>query len=116
MASSTNIYTISLPSHDDQTANQFLGQVVNSTSGGADLAGAAVKVIGVLQNDPDTGQAASVMVLGRTKAISGASVTLGAEVEVDSAGKFIDLASGIAAGVALEATGAADEIFSVLLV
>lgn len=116
MASSTNIFTISLPSHDDQSANQFLGQVVNATSGGADLAGAAAKIIGVLQNDPNTGQAASVMVNGRTKAISGAAVTLGAEVEVDAGGKFIDFSAGIKAGVALEATGAADEIFSVLLV
>lgn len=116
MASSTNIWTLTLASHDDQTANQYLAQVVNATSGGADAAGAAAKVLGVLQNAPDTGQAASVQVHGQTKAITGAAVTLGAQVEVDANAKFIDLSAGEPVGIALEASAGADEIISVVLI
>lgn len=79
------------------------------------LADAGEAVFGILQNKPNTGEAAEIMNKGVTKAIAGASVTLFARVEVGTSGRLINLASGIPVGFALEA-GAADEIITVLLV
>lgn len=52
--------------------------------------------IGVLQNDPtaDTGNAATVMVDGVTKAIAGAAIPFGAEVVVGSDGRFLAANAG----------------------
>lgn len=116
MAFETNVYTMTLPAHDDLSGSQYLCITVNGTSGNADVAGAGAKCIGVLQNEPSTGQAASVRVMGITKAISGAAVTVGDAVASDAAGKVVTQATtAVTVGVALEAAGGADEIISVLL-
>lgn len=114
MANSTNIWTTTLPAAGDLSSSQYLGLV--ATGGEAAVAGAGDKIVGVLQNNPDAaGKAASVMVHGLTKAISGAAVTAGVEVEVDAAGKFITLSAGESVGFAKDAAAGADSIFSVIL-
>ena len=115
MATSTNIWSATRPAGADLSAAQYLG-VVLDTSGRAVVAGAGDKILGVLQNDPDAvGKAASVMVHGQSKVVSGAAVTAGVELEVDAAGKFITLATGVSVGFALETAAGANAIISAVL-
>lgn len=83
-------------------------------AGIADEGGAAV---GVLQNKPQvTGQAATVGIFGVSIVRSGGAVAAGESVSVDSTGRGVAASAGTAAvGVAVEAAGDADELFSVLL-
>lgn len=48
--------------------------------------GSASSVKGVLQNDPDTGQAAIVRVLGSTKVVAGAAISVGDLLSVSTGG------------------------------
>ena len=113
MASSTNIWTTSLDAGADLSSSQYLGIV--PTAGAAALAGAAVKILGVLQNEPASGQAASVMVVGRTKGISGAAIVAGVELEMNASAKFITLAAGESVGFATSAATGADEVIDLIL-
>jgi hypothetical protein len=87
------------------------GQVVIASAAGE-------KVLGVLQNKPNTGEVADVMLIGVTKLISGAAVTAGALVMTDANAKAITAATtgSTIAGWALETagSGAADVITVVL--
>jgi hypothetical protein len=85
------------------------GKAVVSTAAGA-------KVVGVLQNKPVSGAAATVAVLGKTKAIVGASVTAGDLIMTDSAGKCITAATtgSTIAGWA-EVGGAADGVVATII-
>jgi len=113
MAVETPLFPITLESTGDYTGNQFLAMV--ATAGKATLAGAGVKILGVLQNKPDTGQAALIECYGVTKGISGAAITAGVELEVNASGKFITLAAGISVGYALTAAAGADDVFTLVL-
>lgn len=77
------------------------------------------KVVGILQNKPNDGEAADVGIFGMTKAIAGAtSVVAGGEVMVDSSGCLIAYASAAgryAVGVAMENVAAVGEAFSLFL-
>ena len=114
MALETPIWNLSLEAASDLSSNQYYAAVVNS-SGKAALAGAGAKIIGVIQNAPIAGEAAAVMVLGRTKGIAGAAVTTGNELEIDANGRFIPLSTGTSVGFALEDATAAGDIISVVL-
>lgn len=106
MALSTAFFPLSLPAAADYSTKQYFAVV--ATGGVATLAGAAVKILGVLQDKPDTaGKACTVEVYGRTKGVVGAAVVAGVELEVDASAKFITLAAGVSVGYALSA-GAAD--------
>lgn len=99
----------------DLSAAQFLA--VNLDGGaGVVLCGAGEKALGFLQNKPVAGEAATVMIHGLTKAVSGAAVTAGSPVEIDAAGKVIDEDSGVVVGIARTGSSGADEIISVYLV
>lgn len=99
----------------DLSTHQFKALSPGTNEGEADLSDATAPFLGVLQNSPELGHAVEVMNKGVTKAISGAAVTLHAEVEVDATGRFVDLAAGTAVGIAFSAAGAADETITVLL-
>lgn len=73
-------------------------------------------VIGVLQNNPSSQQAATVAFIGRSKVKCGAAVTAGGYITSNASGKAIDAGSGdMVIGRALEATNAEDEVFQALL-
>lgn len=97
----------------DLSAAQYHAVKVDA-NGQAALAGAGEDAIGILQNVPQAGQAATVMMLGVTKAIYGGTVTAGQKVMVDANGKIVpyaDAAAGstnYAIGKALT-SGSADE-------
>jgi hypothetical protein len=115
----------------DLSTKQYYAVKLNS-SAAAVLAGAGEFAVGILQNNPGNGQAASIATVGAiSKAIAGGSITAGATVAVDSSGKLVDateakvntsdagsstdavIASNVI-GVALAAASSGD-IFPVLL-
>lgn len=114
MALETPIWNLSLEAGADLSSNQYYAIDLNS-SGQAVLAGAGAKIVGVVQNAPVSGEAATVMVLGRSKGIAGAAVTAGAELEIDASGRFITLSTGTSVGFALESATQAGDIISVVL-
>ena len=115
MAYEVPLEVLTLAAGADLSANQYYAVKVNA-SGQIVLAGAGENAIGILQDKPTSGQVGTVMALGISKAIYGASVTAGQNLAADASGKLVP-ASGEAAviGVALE-SGSANEIHSVLLV
>ena len=101
----------------DLTGSQF--RFVKLDSAGKVVAVAAITDIpvGVLQNNPASGQAAEVVVLGGTKLRAAAAIALPALIGVDTAGKGKKIAAGTdgtqyIVGQADEAAGGADELVS----
>ena len=109
--------TISLPAAADLSAKQYYFVAVD-TDGKAALTGDDGNPIGVLQNKPTAGQAATICVFGVTKLYIGTESGLGAGYNVgcdsNSAGKVSDTAS-FRMGGALEDPTADGDIVSVLL-
>lgn len=113
MAVENPLFTITLAAGADLSAKQFLAVV--PTAGKAAVAGAGVKCLGVLQNKPTADQAATVVVHGITKAIAGAAITAGAQVEVNAQGEFITLNTGVSVGFALDAAAGDGSVFTLCL-
>lgn len=77
---------------------------------------AVVDAIGVLQNKPNSGQAASVAITGESKVVAGAAITQGVNVTTNASGRAIVAASGDwTIGQAAEAAGADGEVIRVVL-
>jgi len=78
---------ITLPAGADLSTKQYYFVKVNS-SGQAVLCSAATdRPIGVLQNTPESGEEASVLVVGGTKVVASASLDEGTLIGTTSAGK-----------------------------
>lgn len=74
----------------DLSAKQYFGIIVDSTGKAALGAGAAGEAfVGVLQNDPTSGQAAAIRTLGPTPVQCGGVFAAGDLLSLDSAGKFV---------------------------
>ena len=74
------------------------------------------KAIGVLQNDPLSGAVADVCIGGISKAVAGASITLGAALMSDTSGRVITQTSpgtNPLVGWALNQATAANQIISI---
>ena len=117
MAFQENQLTITLEAAADLSAKQYYFVAVD-TDGMAALTGDDGNPIGVLQNKPTAGQAATICVYGVTKLYIGTESGLGAGYNVgcdsNSAGKVSDTAS-FRMGVALEDPAADGDIVAVLL-
>jgi len=117
MAFSENMQTISLVAGEDLSSSQYYFVAVD-TSGQAVLTGDDGNPIGVVQNKPESGQAATIAIAGVTKLYIGTESGLGAGYNVgcdsNSAGKVSDTGS-FRMGVALEDPTADGDIVSVLL-
>lgn len=87
--------------------------------GGAALinpGGASVPIIGILQNNPQQGEAGSVMVQGVSKALAAGAFNIGDVLMVNSAGAFLKATStnyGVAQALEKAAIG---DVTTVLLV
>lgn len=115
MAHELPVQNTSLIAGADLSAKQFYAVKINS-SGQIVLAGAGENAIGILQDEPASGQVGNVMVLGESMAIYGGTVTAGQNLAVDAAGKLVT-AGGSAAVVALaKEGGAAGEVHTVYVV
>jgi hypothetical protein len=117
MAFQENQLTITLEAAADLSAKQYYFVAVD-TDGKAALTGDDGNPIGVLQNKPTAGQAATICVYGVTKLYIGTESGLGAGYNVgcdsNSAGKVSDTGS-FRMGVALEDPAADGDIVAVLL-
>ncbi len=112
MAYQSVLSTISLESAANLTAKQYFFVKVDS-NGKAALAGDGENAVGVLQNDPNTGEAAAIAVSGVTKVVAGGNITTGAAVAANADGEAVTATSGeFILGVALEA-GADGRIISI---
>jgi hypothetical protein len=115
MATEEKLSCISLNAGEDLSASQYKAVKIDS-DGNAVLAGAGEKSVGVLQDKPlDIGHAGAVGFNGITKAIAGAAITAGSEVEVGTDGKLITLDTGVSLGTATTSAGADGEQFSLLI-
>lgn len=114
MAYEIIVQNITLPAGANLSENQYFAVTVDSESN-AVLAGAGEVAIGILQNDPNEDEAATIMTYGLTKAVFGDTVANGAIVTPDADGKLVTSTTGDReVGIAIEG-GAADEIGTVLL-
>jgi len=114
MAFENPVLVLSLPAAADLSSSQHF--IVKTSSGTAALAGAGDVAMGVLQNDPVSGEAASIMVAGVSRLVAGAVIAEGAQVAADANGKGRTATTGdIVLGIALEAAGADGDIIPLLL-
>tara|TARA_Y100000310_G_scaffold78084_1_gene74714 strand:+ start:6314 stop:6691 length:378 start_codon:yes stop_codon:yes gene_type:complete len=76
-------------------------------------------LVGVLTNQPESGEFGAIKFLGVQKVVTGAAVTAGAMLTTNASGRAIDITSGseeMTFGRALEASGAdGDEVEAVLI-
>ncbi|MCL4715471.1 MAG: hypothetical protein KJZ75_11220 [Hyphomonadaceae bacterium] len=86
MAGEANLVCITRIAGADLSAKQYTAVKQNS-SGQVVAAGAGEKALGILQNKPTSGQAATVAVGGVSKWIAGGVVAPDAEVAADADGK-----------------------------
>lgn len=84
-----NHHSLSLVAAADLSAKQYRAVKVDS-NGKAAVAGAGEAAIGILQNDPISGQAATVATVGaRSKALAGGNITAGNYVAADANGAVV---------------------------
>jgi hypothetical protein len=96
-------------------SGQFLAVYVSAARTVAAVATEGVAMYGILQNTPALGQAADVAIVGVSKMVAGAAITAGAELMTDANGRLIAWVGGsdyVKVGRALEAAGAANDIFT----
>lgn len=111
---------ITLPAGGDLSSSQYYFVKVNS-SGQAVLCSAATdKPIGVLQNDPASGEEASIVVVGGTKLVTNAACDEGTVVGTASSGKGAPYVAGTdttkyIVGSVILASGADGEIATVIV-
>lgn len=90
--------------------------VKDNGSGAAVLCGAGESPLGVLMNDPTSGQPATIQHGGTVKVMAGAAVTVGAKVASDASARVVTATSGThPVGTALEAASGAGAIIAVKL-
>lgn len=107
-------FSMTLVAGADLSALQHTGVKVNA-SGQAVTTANGDDIIGVLQNKPTSGQAATIVTSGVSMMKAGASVTAGDAAAVDANGEVITATTGDAIiGTVLE-TGAVNELVAVHL-
>jgi hypothetical protein len=131
MSFQSNGVDISLLAAADLTSSQYLAIKVDA-NGKAALAGAGESCIGILQNNPNSGQPATVRVAGVSKMVASGALTAGALIASDGAGKAKAAVKGTTntsdagaandpaigsdvLGILLKSAGGANEIVPVLV-
>jgi len=105
MSYGNNIRSLAFAADADLSAHQF--KVVELTATGVNLA-TARQGFGVLQNIPQSGEAATVQVDGETKLIAGGTIARGNHLTANSGGAVVAVASATLTpytviGIAVEA-------------
>jgi len=114
---------VTLEAAADLSALQYTFVKLDSSGKAAAVSATSDTAIGILQNDPTSGQEAEVLVVGGSKLVAGGAVTEGALVGTSAAGKGSALTpSGTAGasiprffGVALTEASAANELFTIVV-
>jgi hypothetical protein len=110
-----------LTANSDLSAKQFYGVKLLSTAGKTDLISTSVlvsTVVGVLQNNPKSGDAAEVAVSGIAKGIAGTSlIVIGSLLAFNTTGKLVNSTTDNiqVVGKSLTKATASNDIISVLL-
>jgi hypothetical protein len=109
-------FSFTLVAGEDLTSSQFCAVDVEVSTGNVILPTKGERAIGVIQNKPDDGEAATIVVTGVTKVLVGVGgLIAGNNVTVDDDGTIIQAASGDRClGIALS-TGAEASLQTVLL-
>lgn len=91
--------------------------VTLESDGQVDLADAAgERCLGIVENDPASGEAATIVMSGKTRITCGGTVAAGAQLQTDASGTAITAASGdVSMGYALEA-GVAGQVIAMELI
>ncbi len=90
--------------------------VIVSASEQVNVAGVAASAIGVLQNKPNTGQAAEVVAAGVSNVIASAAITAGTDLATAANGKVAAATAGQnVVGKAIQAASNDDDIISALI-
>ena len=115
MSTELNLVTLTRPAGADLSASQY--RFVEQTNTGAvtvcDTAGE--KALGVLQNDPALGQAATIAYGGIVRVEAGGVIAIGDNIATDALGRAVNATNGqTILGEAMSATSAAGQIVSVL--
>ena len=120
VSNSLNVADLALKATVTFAAKQYFGCVAHTVAGEATLAGANAALLGVVQNKPAAGEAASIRTARgvTTLASCGAAVTAGDRIITDGNGQFITAAGAAqkVCGVALSSTTAINELFEMMLV
>jgi len=113
---SNGLRPFSMEASGDLSTKQYHGIKINSSSQVEPVSSINDAFVGVLQTVTDTqGRAVSIASKGRSKAIAGAVVIAGAELECNSVGRFITLTSGRKVGTAMNGASAAGVEFTINL-
>jgi len=122
MTTEQSIWRESFEAAEDLSDYQFHFVVLNS-SGKVRLPDSEDEVaIGILQNAPESGQAAEVMIIGKSKCVANAALAIGKFVKPEyvgaaDAGKADDAGTwwDTARGMVVESAGAEDDLCAVVL-
>jgi hypothetical protein len=105
-------------------AVRYTGAKIGASQNGCDkITTTAQFPLGIIQNDPKLNQGATIRPAGRSLAVAGAAITLGARLVFDSSGRVITYTRGgtwsatavYTIGVALSAAANANELIEVLI-
>jgi hypothetical protein len=108
-------FSYTLVAAADLSASQFRFIDIDATGKGA-VPGAGGRVVGVRNNKPKSGEAATVVGSGISIVEAGDVVTVGGSVSTDNVGRVVDAATAdLIAGIALESASAAGQFIAVLL-
>lgn len=109
-------FSFTLPADTDMSATQYLAVDVNSTGEAIVPTGAGDRIVGIRQNKPVAGEAATIVHSGISLWTAGGVVTTGDLVSTDAAGKAKTAAStDLKQGIALQTSANDGELIAVLL-
>jgi hypothetical protein len=113
-------FKITLEAGEDLSSKQYYFVKLNATGKAIVCAGVTDKPVGVLQNDPTSGQAAEVVVVGLTKVSTNAALAIADLIGTSADGQAAAYVAGTdttkyVVGTILVTSGGADEVTSALV-
>lgn len=113
-------FKITLEAGEDLSSKQYYFVKLNASGKAIVCAGVTDKPVGVLQNDPTSGQAAEVVVVGLTKVSTNAALAIADLIGTSADGQAAAYVAGTdttkyVVGTILVTSGGADEVTSALV-
>jgi len=113
-------FKITLEAGADLSSSQYNFVKLNSSGKAVECAAVTDKPVGVLQNNPISGQAAEIVVVGLTKVSTNAALAIGDLVGTSSDGQAAAYVAGTdttkyVVGQAMVTSGGADEITTIMV-
>jgi len=113
-------FKITLEAGADLSSSQYNFVKLNSSGKAVECSAVTDKPVGVLQNNPTSGQAAEIVVVGLTKVSTNAALAIGDLVGTSSDGQAAAYVAGTdttkyVVGQAMVTSGGADEITTIMV-